>query len=312
MNEIIEMPRRESAGIVSAEVHQFSAMEIRQRVNLVQEVMRSIMKSETHYGVIPGTKKPSLYKPGAEVLCVTFRIADKYEIEDLTVDGMARYRVRCIGVHQVTGVVLGEGMGECSSHEEKYKWRAAICAEEFEVTPENLRRLKFSKWQNKVEKKQQIRTESADQANTILKMACKRAKIAMTLNVTGASDIFTQDIEDLPEELREHDEPEPGATQQRNRPQPERRSPPEDLLKLARGEAAKGVSAYQKFWGETTKENRQLLAGEHDTLKAISAAVDAQKKTSDIPPPAKREPGTDDELESDFQQQLAREQGDQQ
>ncbi|HJP68607.1 MAG TPA: hypothetical protein VJ846_06870, partial [Sphingomicrobium sp.] len=166
MNEIIEMPRRESAGIVSAEVHQFSAIEIRQRVNLVQEVMRSIMKSETHYGVIPGTKKPSLYKPGAEVLCVTFRIADKYEIEDLTVDGMARYRVRCIGIHQVTGVVLGEGMGECSSHEEKYKWRAAICAEEFEVTPENLRRLKFSKWNNKVDKKQQIRTESADQANT--------------------------------------------------------------------------------------------------------------------------------------------------
>lgn len=309
MNEIIEMPRRESAGIVSAEVHQFSAIEIRQRVNLVQEVMRSIMKSETHYGVIPGTKKPSLYKPGAEVLCVTFRIADKYEIEDLTVDGMARYRVRCIGIHQVTGVVLGEGMGECSSHEEKYKWRASICAEEFEVTPENLRRLKFSKWNNKVDKKQQIRTESADQANTILKMACKRAKIAMTLNVTGASDIFTQDIEDLPEELREHDESESGATQQRNRQQPERRPPPEDLLKFARGEAAKGVNAYQKFWGETTKENRQLLASEHDALKAIAAAVDAQRSAQSEQP---REPGADDELEADFQKQLAREQGEQQ
>jgi hypothetical protein len=33
-------------------------------------------------------------------------------------------------------------------------------------------------------------------------MACKRAMIAMTLNVTAAPDIFTQDIEDLPEELR--------------------------------------------------------------------------------------------------------------
>lgn len=202
MNEIIEMPMRESAGIMAVETNQFSAIEIRQRVNLVQEVMRSIMKSDTHYGVIPGTKKPSLYKPGAEVLCVTFRIADKYEVEDLTIDGMARYRVRCIGIHQVSDTVLGEGLGECSSHEEKYKWRGAICSEEFDLTPENLRRLKFSKWNNKIEKKQQIRTESADQANTILKMACKRAKIAMTLNVTGASDIFTQDIEDIPEELR--------------------------------------------------------------------------------------------------------------
>lgn len=201
-NEIIEMPRREVAGLAAAQTTQYSAIEIRQRVNLVQEVMRNIMIKDTHYGVIPGTKKPSLYKPGAEVLCVTFRVADKYEIEDLSADGIARFRVRCVGVHQVTGDVLGEGVGECSSHEEKYKWRRSICQEEFDLTPENLRRIKFSQWQGKVDKQTQIRTEPADQANTVLKMACKRAKIAMTLNVTAASDIFTQDIEDVPEELR--------------------------------------------------------------------------------------------------------------
>jgi hypothetical protein len=33
--------------------------------------------------------------------------------------------------------------------------------------------------------------------NTILKMAMKRAHIAATLNATGASRIFTQDVEDL-------------------------------------------------------------------------------------------------------------------
>lgn len=213
MNEIVQYK----------ESRVLSAADIRAQVNLVQEVMKAVMKGPSkenkdgvHYGTIPGTKKPSLYKAGAEVLCATFRIADRYEIEDLTVDGMARFRVRCIGTHQGTGIVLGEGMGECSSHEEKYKWRAAICNEEFEATPENLRRLKFSKWDGKVEKKMQVRTESADQANTILKMACKRAKIAMTLNVTAASDIFTQDIEDLPAELR-HDEDE---TQERQQEKP--------------------------------------------------------------------------------------------
>lgn len=200
------------------EQRQLSAIDIRTQVNLVQEVMQAVMKKETHYGVIPGTKKPTLYKAGAEVLCATFRIADKYEIEDLTVDGMARFRVRCIGTHQTTGIVLGEGMGECSSHEEKYKWRGAICQEEFDATPENMRRVKFSKYQGKVEKKQQVRTEPADQANTILKMACKRAKIAMTLNATAASDCFTQDIEDLPEELRHDDET--GATQHDTSPKP--------------------------------------------------------------------------------------------
>jgi len=204
-NEIIEMPRRESAGIVAGEVHRFSAVEIRERVNLVQSVMQGIMKRDTHYGTIPGTPKPTLYKPGAEVLCVTFRIAQEYQIADLCDQFTARFRITCIGRHQVTGIVLGEGVGECSSAEEKYKWRAAVCTEEFDLTPDHMRRIKFAKYKGNVEKKTQVRTEAADLSNTVLKMACKRAMIAMTLNVTAASDIFTQDIEDLPEELRSHE-----------------------------------------------------------------------------------------------------------
>jgi hypothetical protein len=49
-----------------------------------------------------------------------------------------------------------------------------------------------------------VRTEPADLANTVLKMACKRAKMAMVLNVTAASDCFTQDLEDLDAVLQEH------------------------------------------------------------------------------------------------------------
>jgi hypothetical protein len=211
MNDVIEMPRRESAGLVAGEVHRFSLAEIRERVNLVQEVMRGIMKLNTHYGTIPGTPKPTLYKPGAEVLCVTFRIAQEYQITDLSDALTARFRVICVGRHQVSGIVLGEGVGECSSGEEKYKWRGAVCTEEFDLTPEHMRRLKFAKWNGRVEKKIQVRTEAADLSNTVLKMACKRAMIAMTLNVTAASDIFTQDIEDLPEELRGHEVSTPPA-----------------------------------------------------------------------------------------------------
>lgn len=206
MNEVIEIPRRDSAGLVAGEVHRFSLAEIRDRVNLVQEVMRGIMKLNTHYGTIPGTPKPTLYKPGAEVLCVTFRIAQEYQIIDLSDELTARFRVTCVGRHQVSGIVLGEGVGECSSGEEKYKWRGAVCSAEFDQTPEKMRRLKFYK---NGDKKTQVRTEAADQSNTVLKMACKRAMIAMTLNVTAASDIFTQDIEDMPEELRTQEVGEP-------------------------------------------------------------------------------------------------------
>ena len=200
--------------VIENEQRALTAIDMRAQVNLVQEVMQAVMKKDTHYGVIPGTKKPSLYKPGAEVLAATFRIAVSYRVDDLSTADDVRYRVAAVGTHQTSGIVLGEGMGECSSGEEKYRWRRAICEEEFELTAEDRRRTKFGKYQGKVEKTKQVRTEPADQANTILKMACKRAQVAMTLNVTAASDIFTQDIEDLPDELRTEDDQAAAGIQQ--------------------------------------------------------------------------------------------------
>ena len=64
----------------------------------------------------------------------------------------------------------------------------------------------------------QIRTEPADIVNTVLKMASKRAHIAMVINVLAASDIFAQDLEDLTEEqLREREQG--GGGQQRQNTQ---------------------------------------------------------------------------------------------
>lgn len=174
-------------------------------VAMVQEVMRAVMKPEVHYGVIPGTDKPTLYKQGAEVLCMAFRVADSYLVEDLSTADVVRYRVTCTGVHQVTGLVLGTGMGEASSGEEKYKWRKAY-EPEFNETPANMRRKKngFNKAKKETYSTFQVRTEPADLANTILKMANKRAKIAMTINVTACGDMFGQDLEDMDEALRDH------------------------------------------------------------------------------------------------------------
>lgn len=186
-----------------------SAGEVREQINLIQTVMKSVMKENTHFGIIPGCKQPTLYKAGSEVLLTTFRIGTRVEVNDLSADGEIRYQVKVIGIHQTTGVVMGEGIGECSSCEEKYKWRSAICDEEYDDTPESKRRIKYtSKWNNQIRAKEvtrvkQVRTEPADLANTILKMAKKRAQIDFTLTALGASDIFTQDIEDMPEELRQ-------------------------------------------------------------------------------------------------------------
>lgn len=237
-----------------------TAADIREHVNLIQRVMEAVMKKDTHYGVIPGSKKPSLYKPGAEVLAATFRIAVSYRTEDLSTPDSIRYRVTAIGTHQTSGIVMGEGIGECSSNEEKYKWRRAICKEEFEAAPETRRRVKFSKYQGKVEKTDQIRAEPSDIANTVLKMAAKRAQVAMTLNVTAASDCFTQDIEDLPEHLRDEDD-----------------QPAPAVAKTAYSDDA--IKKNGPAWTSLVKSGKKTTAQIIATIESKSTLTEAQKKT---------------------------------
>lgn len=172
---------------------------VRERVNLIQKVMKSVMIKDTHYGVIPGCEKPSLFKPGSEVLLTTFRIAVSVRVEELSTEDYFRFRVYVTGTEQVSGIVVGEGVGECSTNEEKYKWKRCYDKREFEATPETRRRMKYITAKGKEYENMQVRTEPADLANTALKMAKKRGQIDFTLTALGASDIFTQDIEDLPD-----------------------------------------------------------------------------------------------------------------
>lgn len=167
------------------------------RVRRIQEVMKAVMKKDTHFGIIPGCQKQSLYKPGAEVLLMTFRIVpDEPKVEDLSTADAIRYRVSRTG--STNGIPVASGIGECSSDEEKYKWRFAVCEAEYEKTPEDRRREKYKRDGTIIK---QVRTNPADVANTILKMADKRAYIAMAILATAASDCFSQDLEDLPPEI---------------------------------------------------------------------------------------------------------------
>lgn len=273
MSEVAEFKREPTA---VTESNNFSAAEVRQHVNMVQEVMKAVMKLDVHYGKIPGTNKPSLFKAGAEVLCMTFRISDEYEITDLSNADMIRYRVKCIGRHQLAGKILGQGMGAASSGEEKYKWRSSVCAAEFEATPVTARRVKYGKKKNNgFYTVEQVRTEAADLDNTVLKMACKRAKIAMTLNVTAASDMFTQDVEDMPEELRDGmDEQEQSNNQQSNL----------ELTKKWLDAVAKAIddAALKETWAKGVKEFKAAddLIGANVFKKAVQERGAAIKETA--------------------------------
>lgn len=237
-------------------------------VALVQEVMRAVMKEDVHFGVIPGTDKPTLYKQGAEVLCMAFRVADSYQVEDLSTDDVVRYRVTCTGVHQISGLVLGTGMGEASSGEEKYKWRKAW-DEEFNATPANLRRIKSGKYTTK-----QVRTEPADLANTILKMANKRAKIAMTINVTACGDMFGQDLEDMDEALRDH----------LTRRNPDAAAATEKEKAALPGQSDEEFAKNMAIWTKVIRLKKKDVDGVLATVATVATLTEAQiKAIRDIP-----------------------------
>ena len=195
------------------------ATEVRAQVQLVQEIMREVMKEGEHYGVIPGTgTKPSLLKAGAEKLCMTFHLGPDYEIVDKERDGdHLTITSKCILTHIPSGRRVGSALGSSSTKESKYAYRKGArkcpqcdseaiikgkaeygggwlcfakkggCGAKFEDGDPSIESQETGKIDNE---------DKADQYNTVLKMSNKRALLAVVLNATAASDIFTQDLLD--------------------------------------------------------------------------------------------------------------------
>lgn len=266
MNELVKQEMH-AAGDLPA-----TAGEIRAQVNLIQTVMKDVMKEGTHYGKIPGCgDDPTLLKAGAEKIMATFRLAADPDINDLSSADEARYRVK-VNMSSPSGVFVGAGIGECSSDEEKYKWRKTICNEEFEETADDRKRSVWKRgWQNKPNYQvKQVRTNVADVRNTILKMAKKRALVDAVLTATAASDIFTQDIEDLPEGYLDNaDATPPGVKDIERSDDP--RTPA--LTKSLETEAHKGWDALQKKWGSLTTEDRTIIGADFGRIKAIAESA---------------------------------------
>ena len=61
-----------------------SVKQVTDRVNLVHEILGKIMRDGCHYGRIEncGNKKV-LFKPGADLLAMTFRLSPEYSVESL-------------------------------------------------------------------------------------------------------------------------------------------------------------------------------------------------------------------------------------
>ncbi len=204
-----------------SQVTTWSANDVMRQVGQIQDLMKAGMRDTEHYGVIPGCgDKPALLKPGAEKLCLMFRLAPRFEIQTVDMpNGHREYRVTCSLYHINSGAFWGSGVGSCSTMESKYRYRSGVGENTRVKVPKDywdLRRTGKTKeameliggkgyttkkdddgiWYiyEKIDKTEN--PDIADTYNTVLKMGKKRALVDATLSATAASDIFTQDVEE--------------------------------------------------------------------------------------------------------------------
>lgn len=172
-------------------------------INAFQALVRSQLRDNQDYGIIPGTDKPTLLKPGAEKIAKLMLCADCYEVMSETIDWnrpLFAYTIKCKLKNIRTGNVISEGLGECNSYESKYRYRWVFGSDVPQGTDKTLLKKKTIYSKKKKRDYEMYRLENDDvfsQKNTILKMAKKRALVDAALSAGRLSDIFTQDMEDI-------------------------------------------------------------------------------------------------------------------
>ena len=197
-----------------------------ERYNAVTEFVSRVLRKDVDYGVIPGTDKRTLLKPGAEKLTTFFGLSTRFQllerIEDWTGEEHGGepffyYLYRC---QLFRGdLLIAESDASCNSRETKYRWREAqrtcpACGQASIIKGREEYRggwvcfrkrggcgSKYPDGDETIESQHTGRVfnpDICDQVNTIQKMAQKRSLVAAVLIAVNASEFFTQDVEDLP------------------------------------------------------------------------------------------------------------------
>ncbi len=162
---------REDKAVALQELETQFAMAVRQR-ELLEAYIKERLKPEKHYYTVGDDpkRKPSLTKEGAELICLPHALKGHYHWlfgpENPPSDDTP-YQITMKCELEVNGKFAGDGMGSASSH---------ITTKDGEHKPRQ--------------------KDPGLRHNATVKMACKSAYIAATLNSTAASEFFTQDLED--------------------------------------------------------------------------------------------------------------------
>jgi hypothetical protein len=289
-----------------------TAAEIKGQVQLIQQVMRDVMEEGVHYGLIPGCgDKPALFKPGAEKLCLTFRLAVAIDSQYVEHDRGHRTYTTIVKLLSPTGREVGEGIGVCSTMESKYRYRGQQVTFTDRAVPKDyweLRKTDSKKAQamlggpgfvaKKNENNMWMIAETtgeriehpdpADYYNTCAKMSKKRAHVDASITTLAASDIFEQDLDEAEtgdevpttgRKAADDGKPRPGKeavakTGPQDAASVERRN---NLIADLSAKADEGMEALVATWAAMPEADRMLVGADFGRIKKLAEAADKKR-----------------------------------
>ena len=164
-----------------------------QKISSLHALIQNMLKKDYDYGIIPGTVKPTLLKPGAEKICMLFGLTPKYEmiqnVENYK-ENFFSYSFKCSLIKNE--ILVAEGVGSCNSKEKRYRYLTVSNLTPNYTGESEKVQDKYGNIKYRIEN-----NEIYNSINTILKMAKKRAFVDAILQVASLSEMFTQDLEDL-------------------------------------------------------------------------------------------------------------------
>lgn len=172
------------------------------KIAQMQAVVQKTLKEKQDYGIVPGTNKPTLLKPGGEKICMLFGLNPEYEFLQTTEDydkEFFSYNIRCTLFR--SGQPVAQGVGSCNSKEKKYRFINVDEIPENYVGYSEQIADKYGRTKYKINN-----PDVCSLVNTVLKMAKKRAFIDAVLQVASLSEVFTQDLEDMGDLLQQEND----------------------------------------------------------------------------------------------------------
>lgn len=290
----------------------------------IGQIYKEVMRPEIDYGVIPGTKNPSLLQPGAERLAMMARLIPRHEQQVTISPGENGWpeEVRVdtqtfLHAGALDGPVVGSAVASCTSYEDRYLYRSSerVCpacqkpviikgnpqyaprtrGREGDILP-GYEQGGWLCWKKKdgcgkqfPDNDRAITDQAVGKAfvenprgliNTLTQISAKRGFVGAIRHTLGITDLFTQDIEDMPRDPGEAPAPSTAPAGD-----PPRQSAPRPAAAAAGSSApaaAPGSPGALKYAGPVIATPEGLRSTATGKVLAFAIKVNGSKHNVDL------------------------------